>query len=361
MEWGHSQEGESLMNHLVKLLSVICLSVSIQAAHAEEGDVSSGSPLKVESLHRMPLQQYRSLRLQQHLKEQAEQKKRVLRSDVSVEEDRPTKYEAVVTYMEQLHAQYSETTELFDLGLNDDNVMIKGIKIGSGSLNNLVVATHHGNEYGSTEVAKAFAASMAKEPLADQTIYVIPVLNINGYNRNSRNETAKGVSYDANRDYPGPCVSKNTHALNSTRLLAQFVDQKNIVSSMTLHTYFPAITYPWGVSSSTTKTDDHTFFQELVKLAATGNNYYLGTSTDVVYPADGTFEDYAYWKHGVWSLLYEIGTTHSPSPTAIEKVIRETLPGMRLVFKNSQLERSKNHDFKGNCNARILSFDPHME
>lgn len=350
------------MNHFVKLFSVICLSVAgFQVAQAEENDgVSNGSPLKVESLHRMPLQQYRTLRLQKHMQELAEQRKRGLPTE-TVDEDRPTKYEAVVTFMEQLHAQYPETTELFDLGLSDDNVMIKGIKIGSGSLNNLVVATHHGNEYGSTEVAKAFAASLAKEPLADQTIHIIPVLNINGYNRNSRNETAKGVSFDANRDYPGPCVDKNTHALNSTRLLAQFLDKKNIVSSMTLHTYFPAITYPWGVSSTTTKTDDQAFFQELVKFAAVGNNYYLGTSTDVVYPADGTFEDYAYWKHGVWSLLYEIGTSHSPSPTAIEKVIRETLPGMRLVFKNSQLERSKNHDFKGSCNARILSFDPHME
>ncbi len=351
------------MNHFVKLVSVLFLSLSFQVAQAEEQDpISKGSPLKVESLHRMPLQQYRSLRLQQHLKELAEERKRVLRSDVEVQDDRPTKYEAVVTYMEQLHAQYPEVTELFDLGLNDDNVMIKGIRIGSGSLNNLVVATHHGNEFGSTEVAKAFAASLAKEPLQDQSIFIIPVLNINGYNRNSRNETAKGVSYDANRDYDGPCVGgQHSHALNSTRLLAEFLEKKNIVSSMTLHTYFPAITYPWGVSSSTTKTDDHAFFQELVKFAATGNNYYLGTSTDVVYPADGTFEDFAYWKHGVWSLLYEIGTTHSPSPTAIEKVIRETLPGMRLVFKNSQLERSKNHGFKGSCNARIMSFDPHME
>ena len=31
-----------------------------------------------------------------------------------------------------------------------------------------------------------------------------------------------------------------------------------------------------------------------------------GASTDVVYPCDGAFEDYAYWKHGMWSLLLEL-------------------------------------------------------
>lgn len=341
-------------------LSLICVRAGIASVDHEAEEIS-GSPYKVQSMHRMPLKEYRELRLQKHLQELAEQKKRGSQVEVDVEAGQATKYEAVVAFMEQLHAQYPETTQLFDVGLNDDSVMIKGIQIGSGNLHNLVVATHHGNEYGSTEVAKAFAAALAKEPLPDQTIYVIPVLNINGYNRNSRYESLKGSSFDSNRDYPGPCLTKKSHALKSTSLLADFLEKENIITSMTLHTYFPAITYPWGVTSSTTKTDDNNYFQELVKLAATGNNYYLGTSTDVIYPADGTFEDYAYWKHGVWSLLYEIGTSHSPSPTAVEKAIRDTLPGMRLVFKNSLLERSHQHEFKGSCNSRVRSFDPHME
>jgi len=351
------------MTHFNGLLLSVLLSISFASVgSANEELLSSGSPVKVPALHKMPLQEYRQLRLQKHFQEQAEAKKRDLQRQLKPDQDlNASKYEAVVTYMEQLHAQFPETTELFDLGLNDDSVMIKGIRIGFGSLNNLVVATHHGNEYGSAEIAKAFAASIAKEPLMDQSIYIIPVLNINGYNRNSRNETKKGESFDPNRDYQGPCISNSDHNLNSTRLLAEFLEKKNIISSMTLHTHFPAITYPWGVSSSTTKTPDQSFFEQLAKYAATGNNYYIGTSADVVYPADGTFEDFAYWKYGVWSLLYEIGTSHTPSPTTIEKLIRETVPGMKLVFKNSRLERSKDFAFKGNCNARVRSFDPHME
>ncbi len=62
------------------------------------------------------------------------------------------RYGNIVTRMEQIAKDYPAQAQMFILGNNDQGVAIKGLKIGTGSVNSLVVATHHGNEYGSTEV-----------------------------------------------------------------------------------------------------------------------------------------------------------------------------------------------------------------
>ena len=116
-------------------------------------------------------------------------------------------------------------------------------------MNSLIVGTHHGNEYGSTAVALGAADALAKNPVKGQTVYIIPVLNVTGYNRNSRNETGVGGSFDANRDYTGPCASGKSYNLKSTKALADFLEAKNIQISATLHTYWPAVVYPWGIST----------------------------------------------------------------------------------------------------------------
>ena len=47
------------------------------------------------------------------------------------------------------------------LRISGDTII--GLKIGNGPVNNLVVGTHHGNEYGATEVTRAFAADRGGE------------------------------------------------------------------------------------------------------------------------------------------------------------------------------------------------------
>ena len=113
-----------------------------------------------------------------------------------------------------------------------------------------MVATHHGNEYGSSEVAMAAAKDLAEQPISDQTVYVVPVLNIQGYNSRDRYETTADKRYqDPNRDYPCPCGTDGPFALKSTQALANFIDHEGIVTSATLHTFYPAVVYPWGFST----------------------------------------------------------------------------------------------------------------
>lgn len=262
----------------------------------------------------------------------------------------PSNYDRVIQTIEQVAQQNPASAQLMTIGVNDKGIAIQGLKIGSGAVNALIVATHHGNEYGSTAVAMGVADSLAKNPIQGLTVYVVPVLNIGGYNQNNRYEG----STDPNRDYPGPCKSGSTFNLKSTKALADFAEQKNIAISATLHTYWPAVVYPWGISTRDLSTPYDDQYKSLVKAATFESGYQTGNNTEVLYPADGTFEDYAYWKHGIWSLLFELGFSHGPDQTAIKNMVDSNIPGIRRFLEQSPKERATVHAFSGRCDSKIM-------
>lgn len=273
------------------------------------------------------------------------------------------KYSDVKDFMHELVRLHPDTTRSVTVGTSDSGNTIEGVAIGHGATHNLVVGTHHGNEYGSTEVAMAFAASLAENPIAEQTVYVIPVLNISGYNKRNREEIdAQGYSRDPNRDYPGPCGTEGPHHLKSTAALAKFIDQENIVASATLHTYYPAVVYPWGISTYDVSTPYDDLFISLGHYATETSHYTVGNSTQVIYPADGTYEDYAFWKFGAWSMLFELGYSHSPSQSDINEMIRTNVPGLRKMLEQAPRARAENHEFTGRCDVgRMARRDKHDE
>lgn len=282
----------------------------------------------------------------------------VLPAVASIEPPRPKhSYANVQQFMRDLVNKHASQAELFVLGDSDSGQKIEGVKIGNGPMKNLVVATHHGNEYGSTEVGMGVASSLAASPIAGQTVYVIPVLNISGYNAGGREEMIGHNSYDPNRDYPGPCGTDGPFHLKSTRALADFVARENIVASATLHTFYPAVVYPWGISTHDLSTPYDDLFKSLVQAATVESRYETGNSTEVIYPADGTFEDYAFWKHGIWSILFELGFTHSPSQGQIDEMVRVNVPGIRRLLAQAPTARAENHDFTGRCDIRLKSLD----
>jgi hypothetical protein len=273
-----------------------------------------------------------------------------------------TRYEQIQQRMRSIVLNDPTHAELFTLGVSDSGKPIEGVKIGSGPINQLIVATHHGNEYGSTEVAVAVAEDLAKKPISNQTVFVIPVLNIQGYNNNQREELdAKGISRDPNRDYPSPCKTGANYYLKSTHLLADFVQKQNIVSSATMHTFFPAVTFPWGVTTKEVSTPYDGFFQLLADKATSVSNYKTGFTTEVVYPVDGAFEDFAYWVHGTWSLLFEMGRSHSPNAAAVQKLLEQNVPGVRAMLEMSKAEPAPDHSFTGKCDYGSRSLDRHDE
>lgn len=264
------------------------------------------------------------------------------------------KYDSVVEQMNAMAARNPAQVQVITIGTNDQGQPIRGLKVGSGPVASLVVGTHHGNEYGSTAVALGFAESISKNPIEGQTVYVVPVLNISGYNRGSRYENNLSSAIDSNRDYPSPCKTDKAFKLKSTEAIAQFLESKNIQISATLHTYWPAVVYPWGISTTDLSTPYDNTYKQLVADATRESNYKTGNNTEILYAADGTFEDYAYWKHGIWSLLFELGFSHNPSQTEIKNMIDVNTPGLRRFLENSPKQRVASHDFTGRCDARTL-------
>jgi carboxypeptidase T len=274
-------------------------------------------------------------------------------------------YTDVKAFIKALNAKYPSTTRIVTVGASDSGDTILGLQIGSAAalagkestINNMVVATHHGNEYGSTEVAKSFAESIAANPIAGQIDFVVPVLNISGYDVKNREETLNDTTVDPNRDYPGPCKMDTPFTLKSTHALADFIDKNNIVTSATLHTFYPAVVYPWGISTNDLSTPYDALFQSLVQDATVSSGYQTGNSTEVIYPADGCYEDYAFWKHGIWSILFELGDTHTPDESQVAQLEQVNVPGIRNMFEKAPRQRATDHDFKGQCDNQMRRYD----
>ncbi len=263
-------------------------------------------------------------------------------------------YDKVVTTLNQIHQAHPNTTQILTIGVSDQGVPIYALQIGSGAVNSLIVGTHHGNEYGSTAVALGVADNLANSPIDGQTVFVVPVLNISGFNAGNRFENGISGSFDANRDYPGPCKAGKTFNLKSTKALADFLVEKNIQVSATLHTYWPAVVYPWGISTKDLSTPYDAQYIDLVKAATVESGYQTGNNTQVLYAADGTFEDYAYWKHGIWTLLFELGFSHNPDQTAIKNMVDVNVPGIRRFLTQSPKVRVTNHNFAGTCDSQVM-------
>ncbi|MCC6278886.1 MAG: carboxypeptidase [Oligoflexia bacterium] len=270
-------------------------------------------------------------------------------------------YAEIKNFLSLTQARFPATTRIVDVGPSDSGDRIYALAIGNGPLRNLVVATHHGNEYGSTGVAAFFAAHLASQPIAGQTVYVIPVLNIWGYNGRSRYEMGAKGYHDPNRDYPGPCGTEGPFDLKSTASLAKFIADQSIVTSATLHTFWPVVVYPWGISTHDTATPYDNFFIKMAQFATQVSGYKYGNNTELIYPADGTFEDYAFWKHGIWSMLFELGSGHSPTQSSIEEMARVNVPGLRSMLENSPPRRAADHEFRGRCDTQMRSLDLHIE
>ena len=86
-----------------------------------------------------------------------------------------------------------------------------------------------------------------------------------------------------------------------------------------------------------------------------------GAICDIVYPADGTFEDYAFWQHGVWSMLWEMGYSHSPNPEQVREMVRTNVPGLRRMYEGAPIARAERHAFTGKCDRSLRKLDLQIE
>lgn len=268
------------------------------------------------------------------------------RTEAAAPTPRTRRYADVKSFLFDLVSRFPRTASGVDVGPSDSGDRIYGVALGdlNSSIRHMVVAAHHGNEYGAVETALGLAESLASAPLTGQLVFVIPVLNVGGYDTRTRWERgADRRFHDPNRDYPGPCGTEGPFSLKSTRALAEFVERENIVASATLHTYWPAVLWPWGAPARELSTPYDLVYKELAASAVLESGYQIGNSTEVLYAARGAYEDYVYWRMGAWSLLFELGGSHSPSDADVAQVV------------------AVNVEFTSRCDAVRAGFDRHDE
>ncbi len=264
------------------------------------------------------------------------------------------KYLNIVDQMRAVEKQYPQFAKIFSIGTNDDDVEILGLRISTSpqasdpqKATHLIVGTHHGNEtaapvfvmaYVKTLVERYNSSDLFRTNLLATEWNIIPVLNISGYNAGNRNEKGQ----DPNRDYPGPCTNSGGGRLKSVRTLMDFMKTRTFAGSLTVHGYLGAMTYPWGVDVNDTHTLDHNYFQQITEKAADIAGYRYGTSTDIVYPCDGAFEDYSYWKYGMWSLLLELENGSASD-------IQSSVAGITSYFDELAASPSSKNQLKSQC------------
>ncbi len=270
-------------------------------------------------------------------------------------------YDRIKSGLTELIVSNPEIASTFEIGANDQGEAILGVRLEAPGVTGdrvaqLVVGTHHGNERLSADTAMTFARRIAEtfrnpqsadfSALSTQVFYIVPVLNIGGFNRNWRYEkTSDGRTIDPNRDYPDPCVQeKDNFQLKSTGLIADFIERENIVASVTIHGYIGTFTYPWGIYTADPRTPDHTIYEMLGRKAVEANHYTTGTHTDIVYPTAGAYEDYIYAEHGVWVMLLELA--HSPD-------LDEDTQALVNFFTLAPRERSGFHEHTGQCTETL--------
>lgn len=258
-------------------------------------------------------------------------------------------YQKVQRQIHKISNSYSHL-ESFVLGKNDQGKDILGVLYKGNAnkkSNHIVVSTHHGNEVLSTELAVKFLKHVGQGGpglFSNKNIYIIPVLNIGGYNIENREEKdSRGISHDPNRDYPDPCIKKKNFKLKSTTSLATLVRSNDIVGAITIHGYYGSLTYPWGIYTDNFETLDHDIFQQKAQMAVEQNGYTVGTHADILYPAGGAFEDWAYYELGVWSLLVEL--ENAPK-------YQDDIDMLVKTIKSFPTKRSSDHRHLGRCTQR---------
>jgi hypothetical protein len=226
-------------------------------------------------------------------------------------------YDKIVTQMRALETQYPAYAKVYSIGQNDDGIDILAMrvsvtpdKLDTAKVGHLVVGTHHGNEiyapaftmFFLRDLIQRYAATPTADSLKTREYTIVPVLNIDGYNHDTREEH----NVDPNRDYPSPCLTQQGGSLKSIRLAMGLFDVRSYVGTVTVHGYDGSLSYPWGIEADSYTSKDQDKFAAMFEKAVEHNHYRAGTSGDMIYPANGTFEDWTYWKHGAWSMLIEL-------------------------------------------------------
>ncbi len=206
--------------------------------------------------------------------------------------------------------------------------------------------------------------------LATRRLFVVPVLNPDGYVYNQTTDPAGGGLWrknrranaggtrgvDLNRNYrvewghddvgSSPSGGSETYrgaaafSEPETAALRDFVDARRIRVAMNYHSYSNVLIYPWGYEADLFTPDSAAFVRQAERLTGV-NGYPSGTTNQTIgYIANGGSDDWMYGASGarpaIFSYTPEVGMAGDgfwPAPSRIVPVAQENVSANRLAMR----------------------------
>lgn len=273
-------------------------------------------------------------------------------------------------FLQEVHAQYPDITELKSIGKSLEGRDIWAIKISDNVRTDeieptiLVNAMHHAREVMTPEITTDMVSYLTSNygKLAEVTkwvneteIWVVPMFNVDGNNKmwdgNAmwRKNTRNSHGVDLNRNYPygwNSCrgSSASTGAQDyrgtepasepETKAMMELVASIKPVFDISYHSYSEIVIYPYGCRPNKTPTEEAV---ELIG-AEIGKkiDYKPGTAWELLYNADGGDIDWMYTAHQVIPYVIEVNSTRDgfhPSYSKMrEKTVLRNRPGWQHLF-----------------------------
>jgi carboxypeptidase T len=276
-------------------------------------------------------------------------------------------YQELTDELHSLQENHSEIMSLTSIGKTYEGRDVWLVKLSDNvSLDEnepgiLFMGAHHGNEKPSYEVCLFFIRYMVEQyenssrpevrsALESTQIYVIPMVNPDGVEANTRkncapnhgpfglNSTITSYGVNLNRNYGDPWflsyifparyylpfilldLSPNYRgpypfSENETKAVKNFIKTHTISISLSYHTYGEFIIYPWMHTSR--KTRDEPLFRSVGENITLINNYRLVVKKDRLIPLYGgtlgSSENWLYRAAGIISFTVEVCNERVPS------------------------------------------------
>ncbi len=279
------------------------------------------------------------------------------------------KLEEVLSTLDELKQQYGAKgliTQKFSIGKSFEGRDIYAIKISDnantdeGEPQVLYTALTHAREPQGMMTIFYFiyyllenydTNSRVRNIVDNHEIYIVPVVNPDGYYANQKNspngggmrrKNCNGNGIDLNRnfgptelwDYPNSGSSTSSYSETyrgtaafsekETAVLRDFVVSKKIKTCINYHTYSNIFIYPWGYKDEIA----HPMFVTMAKEMTKINGYRYGTAQGLLYAVRGDSDSWFYKIPGVFAVTIEIGSSSDgfwPKSTRIFPLAEENL------------------------------------
>lgn len=204
----------------------------------------------------------------------------------------------------------------------------------------LLVGTHHGDEWSSTEATLAHVDYLLRGDaevralLRSYAFYVLPMLNVDGHEATPpTRENAHGV--DLNRDYAYPERTEATaFKERETQLAKTLQDQVGFQAALTFHSGSTSVLWPWCYTPTPAADDTRLSTVGAKTAQAMGFNTYAASYLD--YPTQGEYIDYAYMKSKTLAFTVEVSLVKTPSVSTIPQIVATVWKGTLALLQALQ-------------------------